>query len=164
MNPNISRQLRRLLIQGTENIDQETTEEVGNWLRLATAVCATLAALGTIFASPTFLFALVPIAAAAAIFKTHPADYLYNHVIRRFTGTRPLPKRGIPTRLACGIGGSVITAAAFAFSSGNLTLGYILGGQIVLVAGLAATTDICLPSVLYQLSIGRSDLVKGLFD
>ena len=163
IHPSSSKQLRRFQVQGTENIDQTTVDEVGNWLRLATAVCATLVAIGTILASPTFLFAIVPIALAAAVFKVHPVDYFYNHIIRRFTGTRPLPKRGIPTRIACGVGGLMIVATAVAFSSGAMMLGYFLGGQMVLVAGLNSTTDICIPSIMYQISVGRKDLVKGVF-
>lgn len=163
IHPTVSKQLRRFQIQGTENINQEIIDEVGNWLRLALVFCAGLVAIGTVLASPSFLLAIIPIAIAAAVSKTHPVDHLYNHVIRRFTGTRPLPKRGLPTRIACGVGGAMMGATAFAFSSGATTLGYFLGGQLVLVAGLAATTDICLPSIVYQLSVGRRDLVKGLF-
>ena len=159
----VSKRLRRFQIQGADNIDEVTVAEVGNWLRLATAVCGVVAGIGTAAASPVILYALVPIAIAAAVFKTHPVDYLYNHLIRPLTGTRPLPKRGVPTRLACGIGGFVIIATAVSFSSGALLLGYFLGGQLVFVAGLTATTDICLPSIIYRLATGRRDLIKGAF-
>ncbi len=158
-----SKQYQRFLVQGTQNIDEATIKEVGNWLRLALVFCATFAGLATILASPPIFYALLPVALAAAIFETHPVDHVYNHIIRRFTGTQPLPKRGIPTRVACGVGGLMMVATALAFSSGAMMLGYFLGGQLVLVASLAATTDICIPSIVYQLSVGRSDLVKALF-
>ena len=161
--PYSSKQFRRLQVQGAQDIDQAIVDEVGSWLRLAVGVCAVLAATGTVLTSPTFFYAIVPIALAAAVFEVHPVDHIYNYLIRRFTGTRPLPKRGLPTRLACGMGAVMMIAIALAFSSGNTTLGYILGGHLVLIAGLAATTDICIPSVMYQLTVGRRDLIKGIF-
>ena len=140
--PHISKQLSRYRVQGTQDIDQVTLDEIGNWLRLAVATCAVLAATGTVLASPIFFYALVPIALASAIFEVHPVDHIYNHLIRRFSGTRPLPKRGIPTRLACGIGAVMMVIAVFAFSSGATAFGYAMGGQVAFIAGLAATTDI----------------------
>ncbi len=161
--PYVSKQLHRLQIQGVQDIDQAIVDEAGSWLRLAMFTCAGLVATGTALASPTIIYALVPIALAAAVFEVHPVDHVYNHLIRRFTGTHPLPKRGLPTRLACGMGAIMMIATALAFSSGAMMLGYFLGGHLALIAGLAATTDICIPSIMYQLSMGRRDLVKGLF-
>ncbi|MCH7680452.1 hypothetical protein IID10_13985 [candidate division KSB1 bacterium] len=46
---------RRLEIQGFVDLDDKTIAEVAPWLRMAFAFCATLAGLGTVLASPTFL-------------------------------------------------------------------------------------------------------------
>ena len=40
----------RLQIQGVQDLDQATADEVGSWLRLAVGVCAVLAATGTLLA------------------------------------------------------------------------------------------------------------------
>ena len=156
----VARAVCRLEIQGMEDVSPEMVREFGGWWRLALVVCATLATLGTVLASPTFLWLMVPLAAGAAIFRTHPVDLIYNHGIRHLRGTGPLPKRGVPTRLACGMGAVMLVVTAWAFSAGYMTLGYIVGGQLALVAILVATTDICLPSVVYRLQTGRSDLVR----
>lgn len=95
---------RRLEIQGFVGIDDQTLAETGPWLRLAFGLCSVLAATGTILASPLFLWALVPVAALAAVFPVHPFDLLYNHGLRHLTGTGPLPQRGAPARFACGLG------------------------------------------------------------
>ena len=146
---------RRLDIQGFVDVDDETLAEVGPWLRLAFGGCAILAAIGTILASPTMLWILVVIAALAAAFPVHPFDLIYNYGIRRFTGTRELPKRKAPTRFACGMGAVMLTVTAWAFQSGSTILGYVLGGQLALVALLVSTTDICIPSMIYGAIFGR---------
>ena len=61
------------------------------------------------------------------------------------------------------VGNWLRLATAVAFSSGAMLLGYFLGGHLVLIAGLNATTDICIPSIIYQLTVGHKNLVKGIF-
>ncbi len=79
---------RRLEIQGFCDIDDQTLAATAPWLRLAFALCAVLAAAGTILASPVFLYALVPVAVLAAVFPVHPFDLIYNYGLRYFTGDR----------------------------------------------------------------------------
>lgn len=141
---------RRLDIQGFEHVDDGALAPVARWLRLAFALCALLAAVGTILASPAVLLALAAIAALAAAFPVHPFDLLYNHVIRRFTGTGPLPPRGAPSRFACGMGAVILVVAAWLFDAGHMVAGYALGGMLTAVAALVATMDICIPSLMYR--------------
>lgn len=105
---------RRLEIQGFDGIEERTLAETAPWLRLAFALCTVLAAVGTLLASPVFLWGLVPIAALAAAFPVHPFDLLYNHGLRHLTGTGPLPKRGAPNRFACGLGAAWLVVTAWA--------------------------------------------------
>jgi len=145
---------RRLEIQGFVGLDDRTLAETGPWLRLAFALCTVLAAIGTIFASPMFLWALIPIAVLAAVFPVHPFDLLYNYGLRRFTKTEPLPKRGAPNRFACGLGAAWLLVAGGAFQAGYALVGYLLGGALVLVGSLVSTTDICIPSLIYRSVFG----------
>lgn len=145
---------RRLEIQGIVGLDDQTLAEAGPWLRLAFALCGLLAAIGTVFASPLFLWSLAPIAALAAAFPVHPFDLLYNYGVRHLTGTGPLPRRGAPTRFACGVAAVWLLGTGWAFHSGALLAGYILGGLLTVTAALVSTTDICLASLLYQSIFG----------
>jgi len=95
---------RRLDIQGFERVDERALAQVAPWLRLAFALCAVMAGVGTAMASPMILLLLVPIASLAALFPVHPFDLIYNYGIRFVTGTSPLPRRGAPSRFACGLG------------------------------------------------------------
>ena len=93
---------RRLEIQGFVDVEERTLAETAPWLRLALALCTVIAAAGTALGSPMVLWSLVPTAALAAAFPVHPFDLLYNHGLRHLTGTGPLPRRGAPSRFACG--------------------------------------------------------------
>jgi hypothetical protein len=145
---------RRLDIQGFERVDERALAQVAPWLRLAFGLCAVLAGVGTAMGSPTILLLLVLIAALAALFPVHPFDLIYNHGIRFVTGTSPLPRRGAPSRFACGLGAVSLVATAWAFGSGHPVAGYILGGLLTGVAVLVSTTDICVPSLVYRSIFG----------
>jgi hypothetical protein len=146
--------INRLDIQGFETVPTERLAEIAPWLRLAFSLCSVLALTGTALGSPEFLWALLPIAALAAVFPVHPFDLIYNHGIRHLTGTGILPKRGAPARFACGLGAVWLAVTGWAFWSGNATLGYILGFSLVGVGTLVATTDICIPSMIFRAIFG----------
>ncbi len=140
----------RLNAQGLTDISDQELAPVAPWWRMAFLGCAALAATGTALTSPTILWILTPLAAFGALFPVHPFDLVYNYGIRHLTGTGPLPRRTPQTRFACGVGTVWLVATALAFQSGQLTLGYALGGSLTAVATLVGTTDICIPSMIYN--------------
>jgi len=141
---------RRLNVQGFSDVDDETLAEVAPWPRMAFGMCALLAGAGTALASPTILWVLTLIAALAALFPVHPFDLIYNYGIRYLRNTGPLPKRRAQSRFACGVGAVWLVATALAFQSVALIAGYILGGALTGIAVLVSTTDICIPSMIYN--------------
>ena len=147
---------RRLDVQGFGDVDKATLAEVAPWLRMAFGLSTLIAGVGTMFTSSLILWSLVPIAAFAAIFPFHPFDLIYNHGIRYIRGSGPLPKRRAQSRFACGIAAIWLVAIAWAFQSGAIILGYILGGSLVGVGALVSTTDICIPSIIYNALFLRS--------
>ena len=148
------RTARLLDIQGFDTVDMQELAPVAAWLRLAFGLCALLGGLGTVLASPTILLALALIAALAAVSPVHPFDFIYNYGIRHLTGTGPLPRRGVPTRLGCGMGAVLVLVTAWTFSAGHVVIGYALGGMLTFVVLLAGTTDICIPSMIYRSIFG----------
>ncbi len=149
-----ARTLRRLDIQGFDHVEERELATVAPWLRLAFAGCTLLAGAGTAAASPIVLLALAPVAALAGLFPVHPFDLVYNHVIRRFTKTGPLPRRGAPARFACGVGSVWLLVTAWAFWAEHALVGYGLGAALTSVALLVSTTDICIPSMMYRAIFG----------
>jgi len=141
---------RRLSVQGFRDIEDEILAEIAPWLRMAFGMCALLAGAGTALASPILLWTLIPIAALAALFPVHPFDLIYNYGIRYLRNTGPLPKRRAQSRFACGVGTVWLVATAWAFQADALMLGYILGGVVTGIGVLVSTTDICIPSMIYN--------------
>jgi len=155
MRQTLTPRTRRLLeIQGFDVVDVRELAPVAPWLRLAFGLCGLLGGVGTLLASPTILLVLALIAALAAASPVHPFDLIYNHGIRHFTGTGPLPKRGAPTRFGCGMGAVLVLVTAWAFSAGHQVAGYALGGALTFVVLLVSTTDICIPSLIYRSIFG----------
>lgn len=152
------RTVRRLHTQGFTAIDENWLAEVAPWLRLAPALCATLAALGVVFASPSILLALAVTAFLGAVLSFHPFDLIYNYGLRFLARTRPLPPNGAPRRFACGIAAAWLIATALLFSAGEMMAGYALGVMFVTVAVLVSTTDICIPSIIFNFFIR---LIRG---
>lgn len=147
---------RRLNVQGLGDVADETLAEIAPWQRMAFGLCAVLAGAGTALASPVILWILMPIAALAALFPVHPFDLIYNYGIRYLRNTGPLPKRRAQSRFACGVGAIWLVATAWTFQSDALMAGYILGGVLTGIAVLVSTTDICIPSMIYNALFLRS--------
>ncbi len=149
-----AKRLRRLDVQGFDAVDADLLAQVAPWLRLAFGLCATLAIVGTALASQPLLLTLAGIAFVAALAPVHPFDLIYNLGIRHATGTPPLPKRGPSSRFACGVGALWLIVTVGAFQSSWMILGYVLGFALSLVAILVATTDICVPSMIFRAVLG----------
>jgi hypothetical protein len=147
---------KRLNVQGLSDIDDETLAETAPWLRMAFGICALLAGAGTALAPPTILWILTPLAALAVLSPVHPFDLVYNHGVRHVRNTGPLPRRPAQNRFACGVGAAWMVATALAFQSGALVVGYVLGAALTSIALLVGTTDICIPSMIYNALFLRS--------
>src|SRR5574341_2235241 len=145
---------RLLDIQGFDTVAVQELARVAPWLRLSFGLCTLLGGLGTVLASPTILLVLTPLAALAAASPVHPFDLIYNYGIRHLTGTGPLPRRGVPSRLGGGMGAVFLLVTAWAFWAGHVVLGYALGGVLTFVVLLASMTDICIPSIIYRSIFG----------
>lgn len=146
---------KRLEMQGFLGLDDDALDEVGPWLRWSPAWCTAFMIAGTLLASPWLLWGLAVTAAAGVALPSHPFDYVYNHAVRRLTGTRPLPPNGPPRKFACGLATVWLGATGLAFALGASTLGYALGGALSAAALLVSVTHFCIPSLVYQTLIGR---------
>jgi hypothetical protein len=152
MRQTMTQRTRRFL--DIQTVDSRELARVAPWLRLSFGLCALLAGLGTVLASPAVLLVLAPVAALAAASPVHPFDLIYHHGIRRLTGTGPLPRRGVPSRFGCGMGAAFLLVTAWAFATGHVVAGYALGGMLTFVGLLVSTTDICVPSIIYRSMFG----------
>jgi hypothetical protein len=144
----------RLRMQGFTDVSDRDLHDVQLWLRLSPAVCMVGVALGTALASPVIIGILMPISALGAIYPYNLFDLIYNHGIRRVTGSAPLPRRRAPSRFACLVATIWLGLILWAFLAGAVVIGYILGGAMVFVAGLMTFMHYCIASHLYRMVLG----------
>jgi hypothetical protein len=150
----------RLDIQGYACESDATLARTQLWLRMSPALCATIAAVGTAFASPVILWALMVFAALGAILTFHPFDLIYNLGIRHLTGASDLPRNGAPRRFACAMASVWLLATGGLFYANLDIAGYVLGVALVAVAALITVSHICIPSLVYRALFGSADLVS----
>jgi hypothetical protein len=144
-----------LHIQGFDDVDDATLSRTQHWLRVAPALCGVIALMGTVLAAPWILWSLAVTAAAGAVLPFHPFDLIYNVGVRRFAHTPELPHNGAPRRFACALGSVWLIATGTLFAVGYSLPAYTLGGALVGVAALVATTHICIPSMIFRTACGQ---------
>ena len=128
--------------------DEISLHAVGH--RLAFQVCLTIFSLGLILTSIPVLGIAGLLALFGVLLPWHPVDYLYNSVIRHWLKRPKLPPRSIQNKFACGIATVWIAVVIAFFATENFITGYILGGIMFLIAFTVSTTDICIPSKIYN--------------
>lgn len=141
---------QRLEAQGFCGLDDATLAEVGPWLRWSPVLCTVVMILGVSLQSPVILWSLAGIAFLGVFLPFHPFDLLYNYGVRYLTGTRAFPHNGPQRKFACGLASAWLVGTGWAFHSGMITLGYVLGVSLILVAALVSVTNICIPSMIYN--------------
>ncbi|HEX6533979.1 MAG TPA: DUF4395 domain-containing protein [Gemmatimonadaceae bacterium] len=146
---------KRIEAQGFRDLDDPTLAELGPWIRWSPALCAAVMVVGVTLRSPLVLWALAGVAGIGAILPFHPFDLIYNHVVRRFTGTRPLPHNGPQRHFACALAATWLVATGWAFVTGADVLGLVLGVALTSMAVLTSVTHICVPSLIYNALLRR---------
>jgi len=149
----------RLRLRGMNPEDDPEFIRMAGWTRLTFALCTAGAGIATVSSSVPVLVTMMGIAVIGAAMERHPFDYVYNGVIRRFTGTLKLPTNGVPTRFACTIGAVWFLALAVLFHNGFDNAGYVLGAMFVAVGSLVSTTHFCIPSLIFQFLFGDRSLI-----
>ena len=142
-----SERLARL--QGWRDEELEAAGAAGQMAqRIGPAVCAaaSVALAGT--RSVPFGAVVVGTAAWGAFAANHPVESALAAWSRR-RGRPALPTNRAAKRLGCAVGAVVLGAATVAFAEGAATTGTILALSIGSLATFVATTNVCVPSILF---------------
>jgi len=107
------------------------------------------------------LFALVLLAGAAFGPRYGPFLALYAKVVRPRLGPPAELEDPRPPRFASALGVVVLTAGALAFAAGHPGIGWGLALVVATLAGLSATTGICVGCELYLVVARRRKVVAG---
>lgn len=89
------------------------------------------------------------------ILPNHPIDYVYNYGLRQLFSLPELPPRTPQVKFACGIATVWLGITILFFWYGLFSLAIIWGSVLIIIAGLVSTTDICIPSMIYNRLTGQ---------
>jgi hypothetical protein len=154
---------RRLEMQGYHSLDDETLRELGPWFRWAPSICAITMTIGLVLGSPEVLWSMGATAFLTAFLPVHPFDLLYNHGVRYFTSTPPLPRTSLQRRMVCAMASVWLLLTGLAFQFGATSLGLVLGVPLTAVTALVSATHICLPSAVCNWLL-EGDRHRSAFD
>lgn len=141
---------KRLHAQGYQNYSDEELNAFKHGIRFAYGLCSVLLALGLILSDARLLFFVAVVAILGALLPTHPFDYLYNYGVRHLLGSPAIPRRTNQSRFACGLASVWLVVIIVLLSNGLVLIANILGAMLFALSLLVTTTDICVPSMIYN--------------
>ena len=148
--------VRRIRAQGYTDQSVKEINELAFGNRFAYYLCSVLLIIGVSTANIYMLAIMLIIAALGFSLPNHPFDYIYNYVLAERMGKPQLPKRSDQLKFACTVATVWIATVLFLFVEGYNLAAYIMGSLLISVAVLVATTDYCIPSILYNaLVVGK---------
>jgi hypothetical protein len=145
-----------LTMQGYGRLGDAERRQLWLGLRFSPMLCFAGIALGVALASPVLLLAMAATAFVGGFLAPkHPFDYLYDAALRPFLGGPIVPVSPPPRRFACQLATPWIVAIAGAFLAGATTVAWVLAAPLLVVAATVASTNWCLPSLIFGLLHGR---------
>jgi amino acid permease len=146
-----------MTMQGYDTLSEEGRKSLWLGIRFAPALCFTGIALGVVLASPALLLAMAVTALLGGfILPKHPFDYLYEFAVRPRFGGPAVPPSPAPRRFACQLATPWVTAIAVGYLADMTTVAWALAVPLLVVAASVATTNWCLPSLIYGLLHGQT--------
>jgi hypothetical protein len=145
-----------LTMQGYGALGDEDRKSLWLGIRFAPVLCFAGIALGVVLASPALLMAMAATAFVGGFLTPkHPFDYLYDVALSPLLGGPSVPPSPAPRRFACQLATPWIAAIAIAFLADLTAVAWALAVPLLLVAAVVASTNWCLPSLLYALLHGQ---------
>ena len=151
---------KRLETQGYHRFTDAELNDFKFGIRFAYFLCTSLVVLGLLLTNLEILTAALIIAFFGSLSPYHPFDYLYNYVVRHLINKPKIQHRTNQGRCNCGIAAVWLGGIIFLFYTGLNVLGYIAGGILVSIAALVSTTDICIPSMIYNTLFKRGTITR----
>ena len=150
----------RLEVQGYTGYTDAELHDYKYGIRLAYYLCGSIVLLGLVFTNVYILATAMAIAFFGSILPSHPFDYFYNAVTRHLINKPKMIRRTDQNKFACGLATIWLGGTLYLFYAGLDTWGYLLGGNILVIATLVSTTDYCIPSVIYKFLFLRKQKSK----
>lgn len=141
---------QRLQEQGYTNQSRETLSQLAFGIRFPYRLCVLILALGVLFSNIPTLSTMFFIAFLGVILPNHPLDYIYNFTLRQRLNKPKVPPRTGQLKFACSMATAIIGLTIYLFLNGYSAAAYTTGALLITVAFLVGSTDICIPSKIYN--------------
>ena len=142
--------IKRIREQGYSCQSEQEISELAFGNRFAYQLCTSLLIVGVAFANIPILSTMMIIAFFSVLLPNHPFDYIYNYILSDWMKLPKLPQRSIQLKFSCSIATIWIGSTIYLFHSNLMLQGYITGGVFIGVATILSTTDICIPSIIFN--------------
>lgn len=147
----VKSQMRKwLTVQGYSTYTDKELHDYRFGIRFAYALCGSIVLLGLLFHNISLLVVAAIVAFFGMFPPRHPFDYLYNGLVRHWLHKPKLPPRTAQGRFACGIATIWLIITIYLLQNHHTVAGYIFGAVLLCSATLVSTTDICIPSMIYN--------------
>lgn len=142
---------RLLLAQGFSEETICTCGGIGVLARWTPLACGSLGLLGVILRSPQYMVALGALTIIGALGRRSFYDYLYIFLVKPVFDLGEMPQHGYQRRFGCAIGAALFLLSGIGFMIGSSVLAYAPSSFIIGLAYVAAATQWCFASTLYNL-------------
>jgi hypothetical protein len=142
--------LYRIRCQGYSGYSDSKLSELAFGNRFAYWLCSILLLLAVVTASIPLLSIMMFVALFGVVLHNHPFDYIYNNFLSNPLNKPKLPQRSKQLKFACSIATIWLAATIYFFYVDYTIVAYIAGGALFAVSFLLSTTDICIPSIIYN--------------
>jgi hypothetical protein len=122
-------------------------------MRLGPAQCALFGTIALLLGDPSVFLVLGAVSSVGVFTSHHPVEWLYVWWARRYGHPTP-PANRAPRRFACLLGAVCFLVAGVALSAGAGWIFWPTALLLVLLPMYVATTNICVPSLLFTLVFG----------
>jgi hypothetical protein len=146
-----------LFQQGYTDQDIAENQNINLLARWTPLACAFLGALGILLQSPYYFFILGLFTSIGAVTNHSFYDFLYKFFIQKIIDQGDIPEHGNPRRFGCAIGAIVYITSGTGFFLNNPYCAYIPSLFIVTAAFIAAFTQWCFASTLYNLIFKKKE-------
>ena len=140
-----------ILNQGYSKEDIGKYSKINLLIRWTPFMCSLAGIIGLLIKSPIYFFVLGCLTFIGAFSTTSFFDYIYKFTFQIFLKENIIPPHGNARRFGCGIGAVMFLLAGLGFYIHNYYLALIPGIIITALAAIAALTQWCFASTLYNL-------------
>jgi hypothetical protein len=118
--------------------------------RFAYRLCVSVLLAGVLLQSIPILSSMLVIAFFGVLLPNHPFDYIYNGLLSKAMNKPKLPKRSVQLKFACSVATLWIGGVIYLMYAEYIIAANILAASLIIVAGLVATIDFCIPSIIFN--------------